>query len=188
MREIDMLPVIETKRLFLREITNDDLQELYSLYSHADVAKGMGINPLADIRSAQDLLDYFKQSFIKKTMIRFALALKDEKKLIGTIGLQDIKWEYYLSEIGFDLNPEYHNKGYMSEALQSVIDYGFTRLRLQKLFALSYVENVVAHSVLERCGFMKEGRLLQHNYNWGTKEFADMYAYGLINNEWCKND
>lgn len=182
------IPTFATERLLIREITDKDTDAIFSLYSNEIVAGGMGITRLEQRTAAQQMIEYFNHSYKEKSMIRFGMVLPDSDTLIGTIGFQDIKWEYYLSEIGFDLNPEYHNKGYMTEALRPVIDYGFTKLQFQKLFALSYVENVAAHSVLEKCGFTKEGRLLQHTYNWCTKKFTDMYAYGLIKNDWKEND
>ncbi len=186
MNNFTSIPIIETERLVLRSTAENDAADTLAIYSENIVARGLGINPIKDISDAIRLIRYFKRSFDETKMLRFGIELKAENKLIGLIGFQDIKIEYYLTDIGFELNPAYHKKGIMREAIVPVLRYCFDTLNFHKISSLVYTFNDSSCHLLENAGFKREGLLHKHMYNWYTKEFLDMYSYGLINTDWKK--
>ncbi len=67
--------------------------------------------------------------------IQWAITLKKEDKLIGTIGYHIIEKEHYRAEIGYMLSPHYWNNGLMSEALKGVVNFGFGQMGLHTIEA-----------------------------------------------------
>ena len=61
--------------------------------------------------------------------------------------------------LGYSLSEEYWGKGYMTEAVNSVLKYGFENMGLSIITANCYAENSRSRSVLKKCGFIYEGTL-----------------------------
>lgn len=81
-------------------------------------------------------------------MVVFELATND---LIGCCGLRPYKINEYA--IGFHLRPEFWRHGYAAEAANAVIEYAFTVLKAEKLFAGHNPNNIKSRKLLEKLGF-----------------------------------
>ena len=68
--------------------------------------------------------------------------------MIGTISLWKFSEDKKTAEVGYDLNPVFHNKGIMTEALNCVLKYGFTQLQLDKIEAYTHKENQASRKLL----------------------------------------
>lgn len=104
---------------------------------------------------------------------------------VGLIGLLSIdqknrKAEYYIliGEIG------YKGKGIAKEASRQIIDYGFHKLGLNRIYLFTETENITAHKLFERVGFVKEGCLKSDLFSHG--KYVDRYAYSVLRGEWVK--
>jgi ribosomal-protein-alanine N-acetyltransferase len=86
------------------------------------------------------------------------------------------------AEIGYHLIPQYWDKGYMTEALRSVIPHIFTNTGVDRLEAFIRPENTRSHKVVSRVGFQKEGVL--RNYVLWEGERWDFVLYSLLKHEW----
>jgi len=69
-------------------------------------------------------------------MINWMITLKDDPKMIGTIGYYHIKPEHYRAEIGYMLLPNFQGRGYVTEAIAEVVKYGFKRMKLHSIEAV----------------------------------------------------
>lgn len=76
-------------------------------------------------------------------------------ELIGCCGLRPLKEKEY--EIGFHLRPKFWRQGYAEEASNAVIDYAFTVLRVEKLFAGHNPKNIASQKLLTKLGFTYTG-------------------------------
>lgn len=148
-------PIMETDRLILREITHDDTQAIFSNFSDPEVAKWFFEQPLSEIEQASKFIDLFIDEFNNGTGLTWALELKNEGVCIGTCGYGEIELGSR-GEVGFDLAKVQWGKGLMGEALLPVIEYGFERLKLQKIEAHSYSNNTRAIHLLEKVGFQMD--------------------------------
>ena len=147
--------VIETERLILRPWKNEDLNDFYEYASVNGVGQMAGWNPHKSIEESQEILNMFITH--KKT---FALELKKNKKVIGSIGLEEIAidiGEPYTSlrgrEIGYVLSKEYWGQNLMPEAVRSVMDYCFKYLNCEFLQCSHAFENEQSKRVIEKVGF-----------------------------------
>jgi ribosomal-protein-alanine N-acetyltransferase len=150
---------ITTERLFLRELHLDDAEEIFRLRADERV------NVLIDRKTAISIDD--AKEFIQKILansannegIMWAITLIGDPKLIGTITYWHIEWENNKAEIGYEMLPEYHGKGLMTEALKKVIDFGFNKLGFKIIVADPKAINTPSVKLLEKLGFIKTGEI-----------------------------
>jgi len=148
--------VIETERLILRGPNQDDLDDLFEYASVDGVGQMAGWNPHKDKEESQRILDMF----IKHDNV-FAICLKKNNKMIGTLGVEKYSNEskqielldYKGREIGFVIGKPYWGNGYVPEAAKAVIDYLFNELDLDFLTCGHFLFNIQSKRVQEKCGF-----------------------------------
>ena len=180
MKPISFLPFtnLESERLLLRQITPDDVQEVFELRSNPETMKFI---PRPLVTSHEEALGHIKmiQDKIESNEgINWAITLKPDNKLLGIIGHYRIKWEHFRSEIGYMLLPETHGKGIATEAIQLIIDYGFNKMKMHSLEGIIDPENTGSARVLEKNGFVKEAHFKENEFFDG--KFIDSVIYSLL--------
>ncbi len=145
-------PIIKTERLILRGITHADTHAIFKNFSDPDIAKWFFEKPLSEVEQASKFIDQFNFEFQQGEGITWAIELKENNEFIGTCGYGDVELGGK-GEIGFDLAKEHWGKGFMSESLVAITDYGFSVLNLSKVEAHTYSNNVRAIQLLEKLGF-----------------------------------
>ena len=93
---------------------------------------------------------------------------------IGVVQLTDV--ERISAEIGYWLGEQFWGRGVMTEALNAVTDEAFRELDLRRIFALPFADNIGSIRVLEKAGYMLEGRLPQSAVKDGV--VRDQLLYG----------
>jgi len=171
-------PVIETDRLLLRRVTNDDANAVFELRSNPESMKFIPRPLLKNTKEALELIAEIDSKIETNIGINWAITLKDNPKLLGIIGYYRTQPENYRSEIGYILLPEFHGKGIVSEALNRLIKYGFEDLKLHSIEAIIDPENFASEKVLQKCGFIKEAHFKESDYYGGR--FRDKVIYSLL--------
>lgn len=172
-------PVIETERLLLRRITNDDVNEVFELRSNPETMKYI---PRPLVKNNEDALAHIAmidEKIETNVGINWAITLKDNPKLLGIIGYYRMQPENYRAEIGYMLSPDFHGKGIIPEAVNVLLKYGFEYLKLHSIEAVIDPENYASEKVLQKCGFVKEAHLKESEF-WEGK-FLDKVIYSLLN-------
>lgn len=111
----------------------------------------------------------------------FALIYQGE--LVGTVGYNEIDRGVQCGTIGYWLGQEFQGKGIMSQALETLIDYGFRDLGLNKIEIRVATGNVKSRALPERLGFKQEGVLREAE--WLYDRYVDHVVYGLLRDEWA---
>lgn len=163
---------LETERLILRPFRQEDLQDFYEYASVEGVGEMAGWRHHGSIEESQEILDMFINE--DKT---FAIVLKENGKVIGSLGVEKYGMEEALTEfndylgreIGYVLSKEHWGKGLMPEAASAIIDYLFGSLDLDFLTCGYYDFNSQSRRVQEKCGF-KPYRKLNMDTRLGTTE------------------
>ncbi|MBU3127858.1 GNAT family N-acetyltransferase [Clostridium tagluense] len=174
-------PKIITKRLVLREITEQDAESIYKLLSNPEVIKYDTFELFTDIKQAEDLIECFNEAFRQKRAIFWGISLKNESQIIGFCKCE-IEIPKIRADLGYDLRPEYWNRGIMTEALDAVIDFTFNKADVNRIEASVSNENNASIRVLEKLGFIKEGVLRKRSY-WGGS-YRDMVMLSILKNEY----
>jgi len=138
---------IETPRLILRNFKESDIHDYYEMLSNPSVSIPNGSVPLNNINEANNQINY-----LVKAKKNYAVVLKTENKVIGCIGLnKDALEDINTRNLGFVLNEKYWNHGYMSEALEKVIEIAHEYTdRLSMIFSN---ENRKSERLAEKLGF-----------------------------------
>ncbi len=171
-------PELETERLLLRKLTEEDSEALYKIMSKEEVMVYYGMYALVEEEQAQIMINNLNCGFESSKSIRWALELKEESTLIGTCGYHNWNKGYARSEMGYELSPDYWGKGYMTEALEAILCYGFNYMELNRVEALVYPENSASKRLLEGLGFMEEGILREYAYFRDV--YQDLVMFSLI--------
>ena len=177
MVEVSAFPILETDRLILRQVTQDDANSLLKYLSDKDVMKYVGLEPFKSIDDALDEISWYKSIFEKRTGIRWGITLKGQGEVIGSCGFLNLVSQHYRSEIGVE-SGEHWGKGIASEAFEAVIRYGFEQMNLQRIEALIEPPNKPSQKLAEKQGFIREGLLKNYEFNCG--KFDDLYMYSLL--------
>ena len=150
---IDM-KVIETKRLVLRPWNEGDAGDFYEYAADPEVGPSAGWA----VHYNRDISGRILQRYIEDDDT-WAVALKDCGKAIGCIGFHRDTIRPYdgVKMLGFVLNRAFWGKGYMPEAAQAAMGFGFDEMGLAVVSAYHYDFNTRSKRVLEKIGFAFEG-------------------------------
>ena len=150
---------IETERLLLRPFRESDAEAFFECCQNPNIGNNAGWKPHGSLEESQEIL---RSVFISQSGI-WAIILKEDGRLIGSVGIiPDPKRENPQARmLGYWLDESHWGKGYMTEAVQSVLDYGFNTLQLSLITANCYPHNERSQQVLKHPGFIYEGTLHQ---------------------------
>ncbi|CAN5260872.1 hypothetical protein BH09BAC5_BH09BAC5_14350 [soil metagenome] len=123
---------------------------------------------------------FINESAAKNEFINWAITLTGEDKLIGMIGLFRMQPEHFRSEIGYMLMTEYHGKQIMQEAIDSIVEYAFEKIKFHSLEAVISPENIPSQKTIEKCGFVKEAHFKEKEFYNG--KFKDILVYSKLTN------
>ena len=172
-------PNLETNRLLLRRLDNNDVNEILKMRSDAETMKYIPRPLVKNNEEALELIAKIDSGIENNEGINWAITEKGSPKLIGIIGYYRTKPEHYRSEIGYMLLPEFHGKGFASEAIEIAVQFGFNEMKLHSIEAVLDPENKASERVLQKNGFIKEGHFKEHEYYDGR--FLDSLIYSLLN-------
>lgn len=171
-----MFPILETKRLILREIVHEDAGDIFAYFSNEDVTKHYGMQALEHIEQAEQLIQGFTKGFQGKRSMRWGITIKGNNRLIGTIGFNLWVPVHRRAEAGYEIHPDFWRKGLASEALEKIVEYGFQELELTRIGATVYIENTASNEMLLKQGFEQEGTLRNYMYQDGYAHDVNIYA------------
>ena len=145
----DLIPTINTERLTLDGLTDEDAFEYLELCSDAELNKYWGYEDLKHIDGndkARSLIRVAKDDFAKKIAINFAIRLNG--KLIGEAVLHNFDAKGN-AEVGCRIKREYFGNGYGKEAVNAVSEWGLYTALLDTIKAKCYKENEPSYKMLK---------------------------------------
>ena len=171
-------PAIETERLILRRLRLADTDDLYEYASDEEVARHVLWRVHASRAQSRAFLRAARRQYSTGFPGSFAIVLKENGKMIGTIGFMWINSEFRSCEVGYSLNRNYWNRGLMTEALKAVIDFAFDELHLNRIEAQHETDNPASGRVMIKAGMRYEGTMRQRVRNKGR--FSDVAVYAIL--------
>ena len=166
---------LETVRLLIRPFQEEDADAFFAWCQNPNLGNNAGWAPHKTIEESREIL---QNVFIGQENI-WAMILKDAQQLIGSIGIvPDPKRENpQVRMLGYWLDEAHWGKGYMTEAVQAILNYGFNELQLSLITANCYPHNKRSQQVLERNGFIYEGVLHQAELTYNGNIFDHLCYY-----------
>ncbi|EGU61515.1 GCN5-related N-acetyltransferase [Vibrio nigripulchritudo ATCC 27043] len=172
---------IETERLILRALSENDAQDLYNIFSDHQVMKYWNCAPWDGLDVATQFIKTSRESMNNNKELTLGIYLKDSGKLLGKIMLFNLEQESRRAEIGFGISRNFWGKGVVFEAASAVVEYAFNSLELRRIEAEIDPLNVASGNALERLGFVKEGLIRQRWEIGGV--ISDSALFGLLAGE-----
>src|SRR6516164_5567094 len=120
-------PELQSIRLKLRSLEDKDLTALYALRSNEQVNRYLDRPPARSVEDAQAFISKIRDAIAGNQSFYWAITLKDQPGLIGTICIWNLSADRKSAELGYELHPDYQGKGYMDEAIKEVIGFAFRR-------------------------------------------------------------
>ena len=174
---------IETERLLMRDLSEQDTLGIFKLDSDPDVHTYLGKKPLKTIAEAEKNIAFIQKQYIENGIGRWAVIEKESGHFIGWSGFKFIKsvinnrTQYY--DLGYRFLKQYWGKGYATETAVASLDYGFTQLNQKEICAMADIENLASNRILQKIGMVK---LNEFKYETVPHNF-----YAINKAEWKKS-
>lgn len=170
---------LETERLVLRMYREEDAEGLYEYAKNPNVGPHAGWKPH---ESAEESLEIIREIFLPAES--WAIRLKGEERIIGTIGLEkDRHRDENSREIGYSLAEDMWGKGLMTEACREVLRFAFEELGLPIVSICTAPDNQRSQSVIRKCGFVYEGTI-RRSYRTYSGECRDSLCFSMLKEEY----
>ena len=177
------IPRLETERLKLRAIQPTDAEAIFQIYSDPKVTEYAEISTFTNIQHARNLVSKFTKWFQTDQGVRWGIFLGDTDELIGVCCFDTYLIKYRSANLGYDIASAHWEQGYATEAVTAIVDYAFEYglvSKVNRIQALTHVDNKASERVLEKLDFQKEGLLRQYAY-W-DRQYHDMNLFSRLAN------
>lgn len=171
---------LETERLLLRKLTPEVYDYIFQHLNDEECMNHLGLTTTEELEKEKEK---HKKGFsaYDRTFVIFQLIEKTSKKVIGMNGFVRYYPGHFRAELGYALYSDaYKNKGYMSEVIETIINYGFNTLKIERMEALVGPSNAPSLKLVKKQGFQQEALLKKHFYKNGILE--DSILFSLFRN------
>lgn len=179
--------IYKTKRIELHPFTKDNITQEYLDWFQDPIVTLFNSHGLGSYirKDAEQWLEDSKNDIIFGIWAKDkTLTLKfDTLQHIGNISLQSISNINRSAELAIIIgNTDYWGNGYATEALTTLIDHGFKRMNLHRIWSGTAAPNLGMRKVFDKLGFIEEGIFVDGVYLNGRYE--DVHVFGLLKDEW----
>ena len=171
---------ILTERTRLRLIEWSDVASIHALHSLPETDEFNTLGIPKDIEETKTVIAPWiaEQKLDEIKNYTFIIEQMDNENFIGLFGLKIGSEKFRRGEVWYKIHVDSWRKGYATEALEGIIEYGFNRLKLHRIEAGCAVENTGSIKVLVKAGMIREGRgrqVLPLKSGW-----SDNYVYSIL--------
>ena len=151
------IPTLRTERLTLRRMSINDTDDMFDYAKRQDVTEYLLWYPHQSKKYTSDYLRYIGTRYNLGEFYDWAVIETQSGRMIGTCGFTRFDLPHNSAEIGYVLNPEFHGKGYATEAAERVLEFGFEDLSLHRIEAKFMQGNDASLHVMKKLGMKFEG-------------------------------
>jgi len=178
-------PKIKGLLVDLRELSINDARDISHLMTY-NISKSLWQVPYPyTVESALNFINSSHRDFESLKAVNFAIQYKnnlgDVNRLVGIISLKNIDSNNKRANLGYWVGELYWGNGIATESVALVINYAFSVLGLEEVYAYVYSENKASIRVVEKNGMTKKGMVNEYNQMSGryknTIKFAIQRRY-----------
>lgn len=175
---------VETERLRLRPFTRGDVDAVFAYRSREDVCRFLFDEPMSREACAEAVQTRVAQIGFEADGDRIVLAaeLREAPGVIGEVSLIWRSAENRQAELGYIFHPDFHGRGYATEASRALLGMGFGGAVLHRIFARCDARNAASSRVMERLGMRREAHFREHVMVKG--EWDEELIYAILEDEW----
>jgi len=178
-------PELATERLLLKELTVNDRNAIFEIFSNSDVVNYYDLAEFKNLNQADNLIHFFNNRYQTDAGIRWGIFLKNEPQCIGTCGFNAFNNAMHSTTIGYDLNKYFWGMGIATEALHAVLNYLFSAElpfgMINRVQADTVPGNIASEKVLLKLGFKEEG--LRRKSGFWKNQYHDLKCFGLLKSD-----
>ena len=169
-------PELSTERLLLRQLRFSDAHCLAELRSNKKVNEHIDRPATMQTEEANNFIEKVNRRMKDGELLYWVIDLKGTGSFAGAICLWNIEADKDRAELGYELHPDYQGRGIMQEALHTVIEFGFAKMKLAVILALTKPANKASEKLLIKNSFIPD-----EDYRYVSKENANEYlVYYLL--------
>ncbi len=174
--------ILEAQRLILRPFQESDIPEIVHLLQDPAISETTLNIPYPYTEShARHWLVAQRQDWEAGRGYTFAITRRADDQLLGAIDIRP-KPRFRKAELGYWIGKPYWGQGYATEAVRTIMRYGFETLGLNRIYASHFPENPASGRVMQKAGMKFEG-VLRQDVCKGDR-FLDHVVYGILRAEW----
>lgn len=169
---------LQTERLCLRQPVTEDAVSIFKQYAQdLEVAKYTGWQPHKSAKETDEFVSRCILTWADASAFPYVLIRKEDAQLIGMVEIRIAK---HKADLGYVLARSEWGKGYMPEAVRSLIDWALGQNEIYRIWAVCDVENRASARVMEKVGMQREGLLSRWFVHPNiAKEPRDCYCYAV---------
>lgn len=171
---------LEGSKVYFKALSIKDAEFIHSYASDKDVKRFIGWNLMKTLNQTQEFIETMINRECAGTHLYASVVSKANEEVIGTVMLFNFDKEANQAEIGYVFHKDHWGKGYGTESVALVSDFAFETLKLHKLHASVVDANIGSARILEKNGYVLEGRLKDHFFIDGR--YYDSLLLGKFNN------
>ena len=177
------LKKIETERLVLRKLKKSDLNDYVEWRANPEYHKFLSSRAKKNIEEYQDVIESAVESYSDpNTLPYWAVELKNIKKMIGFVSVEECLKKHKSITMGWGLNLDFQGYGYAYEAVRAVINYLFNEYDIHRIEVSIWEGNERSRKLAEKLGFIYEGMGREARLKEGR--FINNWRFSLLKPEW----
>ncbi|MBH9964835.1 GNAT family N-acetyltransferase [[Bacillus] enclensis] len=177
-------PSIETERLLLQKFTlTNTLAAFDNWLSDERVSDNRVSAAHQSVSETKERVNRILSDYESEEFCYWAIKLKESGELIGEIDLYDMEEATGNCEVSYSLGYRWWNKGYSTEALRAVVEFGFTKMKLHKISAAHNTDNPASGRIMNKAGMMQEGTIRDMIRN-SKNQYKDCAVYGILQEDY----
>jgi len=150
--------LLRTERLLLRMLSPEDLDFIHRLRTDEENRRFIDRPIPKSKEESKAHLDMVIEGVASGKWYNWTICLKQDEKPIGNIGVWRFSEDRKTGELGYELTPDYHRRGYMSESVEAVLQFCFQELHLDFVHAVTHESNIASITLLEKFGFKRSNK------------------------------
>ncbi len=172
-------------KVFLRAVEKSDLKFLHELINDPKNRQFLSVFRPMSMMDEEEYVERAHKNAVEGKEFSFMICDKKYKKPVGNCGIFRIKNIAKNGEIGITLLKKYQNKGYGTDAIRTLLEFGFESLNMHliQISALSSNERAV-HVYKDKVGFRYDATLRERIYKNG--KYVDHVILSMTKKEWIK--
>jgi RimJ/RimL family protein N-acetyltransferase len=152
-----MEKILETERLFLRELVLEDQEDLFELDSDPEVHRYIEQKPVKSVDEIVKVIEMLQKQYKENGIARWAVIDKKSNECVGWSGLkyfnQSLNNHIHFYELGYRFKQKHWGKGFATESAHAILNHGFQKLNIKSIYAITHPENSNSKHVLQKLGF-----------------------------------
>lgn len=175
-----MIPTLETPRLLLRQLTIADINAIEKFTTDDEVTVFLTWDTHQSLNETEAFLNELLKKYEHGSLI-WGIIVKENDRLVGIIEFSEYRRDEKIAEMGCIIAKSYWKNDYASEATQALIRYGFSELKLERIQASYFSENISSERVLQKAGLFYEGT--QRRGKFAKGHYHDVKLYAILRSD-----